>query len=83
MHAGALVRVAKLEAENEQLRGENRQLQARLFGQRSEHSTSRDRSNHLPGEDRGNEEVERAQRNHEIVFMTTVLSNTRNTGKIA
>jgi len=51
MHAAALVRITKLEAENEQLRGENRQLQARLFGQKSEHATSRDRSNHLPGEE--------------------------------
>ena len=51
MHAAALVRIAKLEAENEQLRGENRQLQARLFGQKSEHAASRDRSNHLPGEE--------------------------------
>jgi transposase len=51
MHAAALVRMAKLEAENEQLRGENRQLQARLFGQKSEHGTSPDRSNHLPGEE--------------------------------
>ena len=51
MHAAALVRIAKLEAENEQLRGENRQLQARLFGQKSEHSTSPDRSNYLPGEE--------------------------------
>ena len=51
MHAAALVRIAKLEAENEQLRGENRQLQVRLFGQKSEHSTSSDRSNHLPGEE--------------------------------
>ena len=49
-HADALVRIGKLEAEVEQLRGENRQLQARLFGQKSEQSASPDRSNHLPGE---------------------------------
>jgi transposase len=49
-HADAVVRIGKLEAEVEQLRGENRQLQARLFGQKSEQSTSPDRSNHLPGE---------------------------------
>jgi transposase len=49
-HADAVARIGKLEAEVEQLRGENRQLQARLFGQRSEQSASRDRSNHLPGE---------------------------------
>jgi len=48
--ADAVVRIAKLEGEVEQLRGENRQLQARLYGQKSEQSTSRDRSNHLPGE---------------------------------
>jgi hypothetical protein len=51
MHAAALVRITKLEAENEQLRGENRQRQAGLFGQKSEHSTSPDRSNHLPGDE--------------------------------
>lgn len=49
-HAAALVRIGKLEAECEQLRGENRKLQARLFGQKSEQSISSDRSNHLPGE---------------------------------
>jgi transposase len=49
-HADALVRIGKLEAEVEQLRGENRQLQARLFGQKSEQAKSRDRSNQLPGE---------------------------------
>jgi transposase len=49
-HADAVARMAKLAAEAEQLRGENRQLQARLFGQKSEQSNSPDRSNHLPGE---------------------------------
>lgn len=51
MHAAAAQRVVKLEAEAAQLRGENRQLQSRLFGQKSEQSPARDRSNHLPGED--------------------------------
>jgi chromosome segregation ATPase len=38
-HARAVERVKELEAEVEQLRGENRKLQARLFGQKSEHSS--------------------------------------------
>jgi transposase len=50
-HADAAARVTKLEAEVVQLRGENRQLQARLFGQKSEQNTARDRSNHLAGEE--------------------------------
>jgi transposase len=50
-HADAAARVVKLEAEVAQLRGENRQLQARLYGQKSEQSTARDRSNHLAGEE--------------------------------
>jgi regulator of replication initiation timing len=41
-HARAVERMAQLEAEVEQLRGENRQLQARLFGQKSERSSCRD-----------------------------------------
>jgi len=35
-HADALRRIAALEQENEQLRGENRKLQAERFGRRSE-----------------------------------------------
>lgn len=50
-HADAVLRIGKLEAEVEQLRGENRQLQARLYGQKSEQSSTRDRSNRLDGED--------------------------------
>lgn len=50
MYARAADRVKVLEAEVEQLRGENRKLQARLFGQKSEQSASRDRSNRLDGE---------------------------------
>lgn len=50
MYARAADRVKVLEAEVEQLRGENRKLQARLFGQKSEQSPSRDRSNRLDGE---------------------------------
>lgn len=48
-HADALQRIAVLEQENEHLRGENRRLQAQLFGQKSEKQSSRDRSNHLDG----------------------------------
>jgi transposase len=51
MHARAAERIKELESEVEQLHGENRKLQARLFGQKSEQSTSSgDRSNHLDGE---------------------------------
>ncbi len=48
MHARATEREAKLAKELEAARGEIRKLQARLFGQKSERSTSKDRSNHLP-----------------------------------
>jgi transposase len=51
MHARAVERERKLEAEIEQLRGENRKLQDQLFGRKSERSLTRDRSNHLDGED--------------------------------
>ena len=51
MHARTAQRVKELESEAEQLRGENRKLQARLFGQKSEQSASSgDRSNQLDGE---------------------------------
>jgi len=52
LHERATKKIATLEAENEQLRGEVRQLQNRLYGQKSEQASSkRDRSNHLPGEE--------------------------------
>ena len=51
MHARAVHRAEHLEAEVEQLRGENRKLQDQLFGRKSEKSSPRDRSNHLEGED--------------------------------
>src|SRR5215469_18052107 len=50
MHAQAVRRIAALEQDVEQLRGQNRQLQAQAFGRQSEQSPSRDRSNHLEGE---------------------------------
>jgi transposase len=46
-HADALRRIAALEQENEQLRGENRKLQAERFGRRSEKQSGSDRSNDL------------------------------------
>jgi transposase len=46
-HADAVRRIAALEREKEQLRGENRQLQAERFGRRSEKQSGRDRSNDL------------------------------------
>jgi len=51
MHARAVERERKLEAEVEQLRGENRKLQDQFFGRKSEKSSTQDRSNHLEGED--------------------------------
>jgi transposase len=46
-HADAVQRVAALEQENEQLRGEIRKLQAERFGRRSEKQSSSDRSHEL------------------------------------
>src|SRR5213080_2359677 len=46
-HADALRRIAALEQENEQLRGEIRKLQAERFGRRSEKHSGSDRSNEL------------------------------------
>src|ERR1700730_19041151 len=46
-HADAVRRIATLEQENEQLRGENRKLQAERFGRRSEKHSGSDRSNEL------------------------------------
>ena len=46
-HRDALRRIAALEQQVEQLEGEKRQLQADLFGRRSETTPLKDRSNHL------------------------------------
>src|SRR5216683_1060643 len=46
-HADAVRRIAALEQENEQLRGQNRKLQAQAFGRKSEKQSRRDRSNQL------------------------------------
>jgi transposase len=46
-HADALRRITALEQENEQLRGDNRKLQAERFGRRSEKQSGSDRSNEL------------------------------------
>jgi transposase len=51
MHARAVQRAEPLEAELEQLRGENRKLQDQLFGRTSETASSQDRSNRLDGEE--------------------------------
>jgi transposase len=46
-HRDALKRITELERKVEQLEGEKRQLQADLFGKRTETTTRSDRSNHL------------------------------------
>jgi len=51
MHAQACRRSAALEQDLEQLRGENRKLQAQAFGRKSEKPSRRDRSNQLDDPD--------------------------------
>jgi len=51
MHARAVERAERLEAEVEELRGENRKLQDQLFGRTSEAASSQGRSNRLEGGD--------------------------------
>src|SRR5215470_46400 len=46
-HADAVRRLVALEQENEQLRGENRKLQAERFGRSSEKQSGSDRSTEL------------------------------------
>ena len=62
MHARAVERERKLQAEVEQLRGETRALQDQLFGRRSEKNLPKDRSNHLDGEDQDQAPSEPARR---------------------
>jgi transposase len=51
MHARAVDRARRLEAEVEQLRGEKHKLQDQLYGRKSEKPPPRDRSNHLDGDE--------------------------------
>jgi transposase len=46
-HRDAMRRIGELEQQVQKLQGEKRQLQAELFGRRSETSSLKDRSNHL------------------------------------
>ena len=46
-HRDSLVRITELEKKVEQLEGENRKLQADLFGKSTEKTTRSDRSNEL------------------------------------
>ena len=62
MHARAVQRERRLEAEVEQLRGENRKLQDQLFGRKSEKDSPKDRSNQLDGEDQDQAPSEPARR---------------------
>ena len=50
-HARAVQRLQEVEREVEQLRGDNKKLQAQLFGRKTEKQASTDRSNHLEGEE--------------------------------
>src|SRR3954453_379473 len=65
MHARAVQRAERLEAEDPQLRGGNRKLQDQLFGRKSEAASSQDRSNRLDGGDdpRPTTPPKRGQRN--------------------
>src|SRR5712691_1463064 len=61
-HADAVRRIAVLEQENEQLRGEIRKLQAQAFGRKSEKQSPSDRSNQL---DDPNEAMPSRPRGHQ------------------
>src|SRR5947207_591862 len=50
-HADALKRIAVVEQDNEQLRGDNSRLRDQLFGRKSEKQSSKKRSNYLEGFD--------------------------------
>src|SRR3954453_15491407 len=62
-HRDAVHRIGQLEQQVEQLRGEKRQLQADLFGRRSETTSLKDRSDHLddPRDDTSGPERKRGQ----------------------
>jgi transposase len=61
MHGRALDRIAALQHDNEQLRGDVRRLQDQLFGQKSEKQSHKDRSNYLPELDDEDETADAAE----------------------
>src|SRR5271157_3484336 len=71
-HRDALKRIAALEQKVEQLEGEKRQLQADLFGRRSETTPLKDRSNHL---DDPHDDTQRPKRKR--VELTARFANSR------
>src|SRR5262249_23451908 len=76
-HAAAVQRIAALEQENEQLRGEIRKLQAERFGRHSEKQSGSDRSNDLddptdptPKRQRGRQPGQPAPRRRDYSHLT-------------
>ena len=73
-----LLRNAALEQKVEQLEGEKRQLQADLFGRRSESTPLKDRSNHLDDPQDDTRRQKRKRHDNKWELRTSALSITHN-----